>query len=245
MIFTMGKVICIIPARLESSRFPNKILTVINGKKMFLAVYDIAVQSGVFDNVYVASHNHEVLSLCESLNIPNIRTHSNHYCGSSRVFEAAKMIEVDWNIVVNLQADQPFLPMSYLQSVVDGMKSNPVSTIAYLDKKDTDENTVKVILDADNTGVYFSRYPIPYNSGEAKIDRFSHLGLYAYTRDFVHDYQGDFQSNLALSESLEQLDFIYNGYKIDVAIVPHAVPEVNVPEDLLKAENLGLLSVAN
>jgi len=241
----MAKKICIIPARLESSRFPNKILTQINGKKMLVVVYEIAVKSKVFDQVYVATHNHEILDLCESLNIPVIQTHPHHVCGSSRVFEAAKIIEADWNVVVNLQADQPFLPISYIESVIDGMKSNPVSTIAYLDKENTDENTVKVILDSDNAGVYFSRYPIPYNTGEVKTNRFSHLGLYAYTRDFINGYQGDFKSNMAQSEALEQLDFIYNGYKIDVAIVPRAVPEVNVPEDLLKAEKLGLLDVCD
>lgn len=239
----MGKNICIIPARLESSRFPRKIITDINGKEMFLAVYDIAVKSGIFDNVYVATHNDEVLNLCASVSIPCIKTSNNHVCGSSRVFEAAKTIESDWETVVNLQADQPFLPASYLKCVVEGLKSNPISTIAYCSNANIDKNTVKVILDANNSGVYFSRYPIPFNVSNSNIERFSHLGLYAYTRDFVYQYQGDFQSNLALTESLEQLDFIYHGFKIDVVIVPNAVPEVNVPADLLEAEKLGLINI--
>lgn len=237
----MGKIICIIPTRLESARFPNKVLTIINGKYMFLAVYDIAVQSGVFDEVYVATHNEKVISICKSFSIPNIKTSSSHVCGSSRVFEAAKTVDSEWEIVVNLQADQPFLPTTYLKSVVEGLKSNPISTIAYRDNANTDQNTVKVILDADHCGVYFSRYPIPFDVGNTNVERFSHLGLYAYSREFVFSYHGDFQSKLALVESLEQLDFIYNGFKIDVVIVPHAVPEVNAPEDLLEAEKLGLI----
>lgn len=237
----MAKKICIIPARLESSRFPNKILSDINGKKMFVAVYDIAVQSGVFDKVYVATHNQDVLSLCASLGIPSIKTSSNHVCGSSRVFEASKMIDSDWDIVVNLQADQPFLPSSYLKSVIAGLRTNPIATIAYADNLNTSENTVKVILDRDNTAVYFSRYPIPFNIGQESITRHCHLGLYSYKRDFVLNYEGDFQSQLSLNESLEQLDFIFNGYKIDVALVKGSVPEVNVPTDLDEARNLGLL----
>lgn len=237
----MAKSICIIPARLESSRFPNKILTDIDGNKMFVAVYGIAIQSGVFDKVYVATHNIEVLRICEALNIPSIKTKSSHTCGSSRVFEAAKKIDFDWEVVVNLQADQPFLPKSYLKSVLSGLRTNPIATIAYADDANTNEHTVKVILDRNNAGVYFSRHPIPYNVGHKSIMRYCHLGLYAYKRDFVLNYDGDFQSQLALSESLEQLDFIYNGYKIDVELVKGSVPEVNVPEDIDDARNLGFL----
>jgi 3-deoxy-manno-octulosonate cytidylyltransferase (CMP-KDO synthetase) len=236
----MASKICIIPARLESSRFPNKILTDINGKKMFVAVYDIAIESGVFDQVYVATHNKEVLSICESLNIPSIKTNSNHVCGSSRVFEAAKKIDsADWDIVVNLQADQPFLPGSYLKIVINGLRNNSIATIAYSDNLNISENTVKIILDRDKTGVYFSRLPIPYNISKTSITRYCHLGLYAFKREFVLNYKGDFQSQLALSESLEQLDFIYNGYKIDVELVDHAVPEVNTPEDINEAIDSG------
>lgn len=237
----MAKKICIIPARLESSRFPNKILTDVNGKKMFVAVYDIAVHSGVFEDVYVATHNQEVLNLCASLGIPSIKTSSNHVCGSSRVFEAAKMIHSDWDIVVNLQADQPFLPMLYLKKVVEGLRNNPISTIAFKEETSTNEHTVKIILDRDNCGIYFSRYPIPFNVNEHAVIRYCHLGLYAYKRDFIMSYKGNFKSQLALSESLEQLDFIYHGYKIDVALVDRAIPEVNIPDDIVKAQELGFM----
>lgn len=242
MIYKMGEKICIIPARLESSRFPNKILTDINGKKMFVAVYEIAVKSGVFDQVYVATHNSEVLRLCDSLGIPSIETKADHICGSSRVFEAAKKIKSNWDVVVNLQADQPFLPEHYLTAVIQGFKTNPISTIAYVDNSDTNEHTVKVILDKNNNGVYFSRYPIPFQVNKEVTAKYCHLGLYAYKHDFVKNYTGDFQSNLALSESLEQLDFIYNGFRIDVKLVDGAVPEINTQEDIIKAMALGLIS---
>lgn len=209
---------------------------------MFVAVYEIAVKSGVFDKVYVATHNSEVLRLCDSLSIPSIETKADHICGSSRVFEAAKRINFNWDVVVNLQADQPFLPGHYLEAVIKGLRSNPISTIAYSDSSDTNEHTVKVILDKDSNGVYFSRYPIPFQVNEKNIAKHCHLGLYAYKYDFVQNYKGDFQSNLALSESLEQLDFIYNGFRIDVELVESAVPEINTHEDLKKALDLGLIS---
>jgi 3-deoxy-manno-octulosonate cytidylyltransferase (CMP-KDO synthetase) len=237
----MAKAICIIPARLESSRFPNKILTDIQGMPMFERVYHIAQVSGVFSKVFIASPNPEILELCEQRGIAAIATSFDHPCGSSRVFEAARCVQQDWDIVVNLQADQPFLPTSYLKTVVEAVGTNPIATIAYEETGEKDEHTVKVIRNKKGEGVYFSRFPIPYSvPGTSEIVRLCHLGLYAYKKEFAMAYEGDFKSALALQESLEQLDFIHHGYHIDVALVPHSVPEVNVPEDLVLAQKLGL-----
>ena len=238
----MAKAICIIPARLESSRFPNKILTDIQGMPMFERVYHIAQVSGVFSRVFIASPNPEILELCDQRGIAAIATSFDHSCGSSRVFEAAKTIKGDWDIVVNLQADQPFLPASYLKTVVEAVGAHPITTIAYEEAGEKDEHTVKVIRNKKGEGVYFSRHPIPYAvSGTSTKSKLCHLGLYAYKKSFALNYEGDFLSDLAVQESLEQLDFIYHGYAIDVALVPHAVPEVNTPEDLISARNSGLL----
>lgn len=239
---SMAKAICIIPARLESSRFPNKILTDIQGMPMFERVYHIAQVSGVFSRVFVASPNPEILELCDQRGIAAIATSFDHPCGSSRVFEAARSVEEDWDIVVNLQADQPFLPTSYLKTVVDAVGANPIATIAYEESGDKDEHTVKVIRNKKGEGVYFSRHPIPYAvSGTPTKSRLCHLGLYAYKKSFALNYEGDFLSDLTVQESLEQLDFIHHGYAMTVALVPHAVPEVNTPEDLVLARNSGLL----
>lgn len=237
----MAKAICIIPARLESSRFPNKILTDIKGMPMFERVYHIAQVSDVFSRVFIASPNPKILESCDQRGIAAIETSFDHPCGSSRVFEAARNIQEDWDIVVNLQADQPFLPSSYLKTVVEAVEANPIATIAYEEAGEKDEHTVKVIRNKKGEGVYFSRYSIPYAvPGVSEVVRLCHLGLYAFKKDFAMSYKGDFKSELALQESLEQLDFIHNGYKIDVAIVPHSVPEVNIPEDLVLAQKLGL-----
>lgn len=238
----MAKAICIIPARLESSRFPNKILTDIQGMPMFERVYHIAQVSGMFSRVFIASPNPEILELCEQRGIAAIATSFDHPCGSSRVFEAARSVQEDWDIVVNLQADQPFLPTSYLKTVVEAVGANPIATIAYEEAGKKDEHTVKVIRNKKGEGVYFSRFPIPYSVPDtSEVVRLCHLGLYAYKKEFAMAYEGDFKSALALQESLEQLDFIHHGYHIDVALVPHSVPEVNVPEDLVLAQKLGLL----
>lgn len=226
---------------MESSRFPNKILADINGKKMIVVVYELALKSQLFDEIYVATHNTEIKDLCERSNIPCISTSASHPCGSSRVFEAAKSLKSNWDIVVNLQADQPFLPLHYLKAVLAGLEFSDVGTIAYPDRLNESEHTVKVIMDHKSRAVYFSRYPIPFDVTESDLTRYCHLGLYAYKREFVLNYEGDFRSALALAESLEQLDFIYNGNKIGVALVDAAVPEVNVPEDINIAKNLGFL----
>ena len=237
----MAKAICIIPGRLESSRFPNKILTDIQGMPMFERVYHIAQVSGVFSRVFIASPNPEILELCDQREIAAIETSFDHPCGSSRVFEAARNVQEDWDIVVNLQADQPFLPTSYLKTLVEAVGTNPIATIAYEEAGEKDEHTVKVIRNKKGEGVYFSRFSIPYAvPGASEVVRLCHLGLYAFKKDFAMSYKGDFKSELALQESLEQLDFIHNGFKIDVAIVPHSVLEVNIPEDLVLAQKLGL-----
>ena len=237
----MAKAICIIPARLESSRFPNKILIDIQGMPMFERVYHIALVSGVFSKVFIASPNPEILELCEQRGIAAIATSFDHPCGSSRVFEAARSVQQDWDIVVNLQADQPFLPTSYLKTVVEAVGANPIATIAYEEAGEKDEHTVKVIRNKKGEALYFSRFPIPYSvPGASEVVRLCHLGLYAFKKKFAMSYQGDFKSVLALQESLEQLDFIHHGHKIDVAIVPHSVPEINIPEDLVLAQKLGL-----
>lgn len=242
MIFTMTKAICIIPARLESSRFPRKILTSIKGTPMFLHVYERAVDSALFDGVYVATHNAEVIDLCKQSGAAYIETSSSHTCGSSRVFEAAKKLKTEWEVVVNLQADQPFLPESYLASVLKGLRSNHISTIAYRSNDESDENTVKVVLDNNDVGIYFSRCPIPFNVEKGTtMTRICHLGLYAYHRAVVDNYPGNFISPLVQAESLEQLDFIFNGFNIDVEMVDNPIPEVNVPEDIKIAKKLGLL----
>jgi 3-deoxy-manno-octulosonate cytidylyltransferase (CMP-KDO synthetase) len=238
----MAKAICIIPARLESYRFPNKILTDIQGMPMFERVYHIAQVSGVFSRVFIASPNPEILELCDQRGIAAIATSFDHSCGSSRVFEAARSVQEDWDIVVNLQADQPFLPASYLKTVVEAVGAHPITTIAYEEAGEKDEHTVKVIRNKKGEGVYFSRLPIPYSvPGTSEVVRLCHLGLYAYKKSFALNYEGDFLSDLAVQESLEQLDFIHHGYAIDVALVPHAVPEVNTPGDLISARNSGLL----
>lgn len=237
----MPKVICIVPARVESARFPNKIFTPIHGKAMFHRVFEIAQKSGVFDQVYIASHNEAVQQWCTEHDLPFLRTSEDHLCGSSRVFEAARSLDMPWDIVVNLQADQPFLPEAYLQAVVDAFQNNPIATVAYPDSAAKDEHTVKVVLNKHGEGLYFSREAIPHATQGAQIERFCHLGLYAYKRDFVENYLGQFNAPMALSEGLEQLDFLYHGHKIDVGIVPSPVPEVNVPEDLETAKKLGLL----
>jgi 3-deoxy-manno-octulosonate cytidylyltransferase (CMP-KDO synthetase) len=134
------------------------------------------------------------------------------------------------------------LPVSYLKTVVEAIDVNPVATIAYESGEVKDEHTVKVIRNKKGEGVYFSRYPIPYVvHSDSPVKKYCHLGLYAYKREFVFNYEGDFRSDLALQESLEQLDLIYHGYKIDVALVPGAVPEVNTPEDLTEARTAGLM----
>ncbi len=245
-------ILAVIPARYASSRFPGKPLVNINGKSMIMRVYEQALKA--FDNVYVATDDDKIFEHVNSLDGNVIITSTNHNSGTDRCAEALKLISLKQNkkfdIVVNVQGDEPFIEPSQLKLLVSCF-NNIDTQIATLVKKieNADEifdiNKPKVVLNNKMQAIYFSRSPIPFYRNIKETDWlkngifYKHIGLYAYRSDVLNYITKLPKSFLENAESLEQLRWIENGYKISVKITDLETISIDTPEDLEKAKLFG------
>lgn len=220
------KVVCIIPARYASTRFPGKVLVEIDGKSMLQRVYERAKDR--LAEVYVAS-DEKLICSAFSFPPPVILTDKHHFCGTNRCNEAVEKIERPdyyFDIVINLQADMPYIIPNQLIHLLSAF-GDPNVNIATLvihrrTKEPNDPNDVKVVLNKDNDAMYFSRQPISYCK---------HIGVYAYRR---HVLKSIASLPKILFEDLEQNAWLYYGWKIRCVETHFDVVSINVPEDLLK-----------
>ena len=231
------KTIALIPARLESIRFPNKLVQKINGIPIILKTYLSAKETKLFDEVYVVSANDEILNIIEDKGGLTFKSLNNHDSGTDRIAEAAKNIEHD--IVVNLQGDEPFIDKEAIGSLIKsfddpGVKISSLMTNFQNFKEITNPNNVKVIVDNRNDAIYFSRLPIPYSSN--KIGDFNrHIGIYAFTRESLIEFSKLERSKLEIIESLEGLRIIENSKKIRMIMTSFHGISIDTHEDLIKA----------
>ncbi len=244
----------IIPARYASTRFPGKPLADINGKPMIQKVYEQAQQA--LDYVYVATDDKRIEEAVKSFGGKVIMTSPNHQSGTDRIAEAASFIteklKLNFDVVINIQGDEPFIQPEQI-NLLKSCFNNPSTEIATLIKKITnsdeifDPNKVKVVIAKDNRALYFSRSPIPFVRGENQEDWlnknsfFKHIGMYAYRFNALMEVTKLKQSNLELSESLEQLRWLENGYWIQTEITEHESIGIDTPEDLIRVKKMGLL----
>ena len=238
----------IIPARLASTRLPNKPLADIGGKPMVVRVAEQAQKSGA-ETIIVATDHPSIIDACRQHGIKAVLTRKDHQSGTDRIGEvAAKM---DWPpsvAVVNVQGDEPLIDSQLIQKTASLITDTiPVATAAHLLEKVEDifnPNYVKVVLNKDSQAKYFSRAAIPwYRNGYAKSEKhypenqqaYRHIGLYAYRNDFLKTYSSLPVSPIELLESLEQLRILWHGYPIAVQITDTA-PEAGVDtmEDLVR-----------
>ncbi|MES2398789.1 MAG: 3-deoxy-manno-octulosonate cytidylyltransferase [Pseudomonadota bacterium] len=245
----------VIPARLASTRLPNKPLADIGGVPMIVRVAQRAVKSGA-GRVVVATDSPEVAEKCASFSIAAIMTRSDHPSGSDRLAEACNILGLlDEDIVVNVQGDEPLMDPNLIDAVAQLLSDRPdcamstaAHTIATLEDL-LNPNVVKVVLDARQTALYFSRSPIPAGrdfAGKAWWTHDSglpaplrHVGIYAYRAGFLKQFPGLPQAPMERLESLEQLRALWHGYKIAVHITDHAPgPGVDTPEDLERVRKL-------
>lgn len=237
--------IAIVPARYESTRFPGKPLALINNKPMIQWVYENVVDA--VEQVWVATDDNRILDAINKFGGNAIKTLSTHQSGTDRCAEAAlKLIEKDqFDVVINVQGDEPFIKKEQIELLKSCF--NHETEIATLIKKidSTDElfnpNRPKVVTDIDMNALYFSRSPIPFVRNAEKADWlkhhtfWSHIGLYAYKTNVLQQITKLNQSKLELAESLEQLRWIENGFKIKVAETTHQSIGIDTPEDLKSA----------
>lgn len=234
----MPKIIGIIPARYQSSRFPGKPLALIGNKSMIEWTYFHSMKSNVLSDLYVATDDERIHSTVIGFGGKSILTSSEHNSGTDRMIEACQKIG-DADIIVNIQGDEPGISPDLISGVVNLKLQHPdwEMTTAAKELKNPleiqDPNRVKIVFDRQQKALYFSRSIIPSNlKGNSPV--FKHLGIYCYNRESLLSYNKLPYSNLEASESLEQLRGLQAGYRIGVFLYTSSleISSVDVPEDL-------------
>jgi len=239
------KFIGIIPARFASTRFPGKPLADVGGKPMIQRVYEQAQQ--VFEHCYVATDDERIYAAVKNFGGKAVMTAATHQSGTDRCAEAILRIEAELNekfdVVVNIQGDEPFIAPAQLEQLKACFTDNSVQLATLVKKFAKDEdvfspNSPKVVVDKNGYALYFSRSAIPYLRGkeqakwQSSYPFFKHIGLYAYRTDVLQQICKLPQSPLELAESLEQLRWLENGYRIKVALTEFETWAIDTPQDL-------------
>ena len=239
------KFIAIIPARYASTRFPGKPLALLGGKTVIQRVYEQAVT--VLGEAYVATDDERIRQAVEAFGGKVVMTRTDHKSGTDRIEEAATKIGTDADVIINIQGDEPFIQASQIETLIH-LFDDPVTQIGTLGKRfETMEavenpNSPKIACDCHGFALYFSRSVIPYFRGKERstwIEHYpflKHLGIYAYRREVLHEITQLAQTPLELSESLEQLRWLENGYRIRVGITDVETVGIDTPADLERAE---------
>ena len=243
------KFIGIIPARYASTRFPAKPLAMLGGKKVIQRVYEQVC--GVLDEAYVATDDERIETVVKSFGGKVVMTSVNHKSGTDRCYEAYTKVGDGYDVIVNIQGDEPFIQRSQLEAVKTCF-DDETTQIATLVKPFTPENgfdalenvnSPKVVVDKRMNALYFSRSIIPFMRNKDKNEWLSghtyykHIGLYAYRASVLKEITSLPQSSLELAESLEQLRWLENGYKIKVGLTNVETIGIDTPADLERAEN--------
>jgi len=232
------KILAVIPARFSSTRFAAKVLAKDTGKFLIQHTYEQACLAKLPEKVIIATDDEKVVAAADSFGAECVLTSVEHKSGTDRIAEAVAELDVD--IVVNLQADEPEIDPDNIDYLAQLLIDNPDYPMATLSaefqnaEQVADPNIVKVITDSNNGAIYFSRLPIPYDrdqSGVGDIGQyFRHLGIYAYRKEFLLKITKLPQTPLEKIEKLEQLRAIENGYKILVGKVEHTCDGIDTPE---------------
>ena len=228
----------IIPARLSSSRLPNKVLAKIGNKPMIIWCAEVASK---VDDVAIATDSPDVVNICKKYDFNAILTNKNHKSGSDRIKEASDILGLDKNdIVINMQGDEPFLEPEILQAVKNELLKNKkefnmVSCYKEISELDAeDPNLVKVVIDKNANALYFSRSKIPYNRDNVSHTYKGHIGIYGFDKKSL-DIFVSLKGHLEHIEKLEQLRVIENGYKIKMIKVKTKSFGIDTKDDLQKA----------
>jgi 3-deoxy-manno-octulosonate cytidylyltransferase (CMP-KDO synthetase) len=236
------KTIGVIPARLASVRFPAKVLAKIDGKPLIRHVWEKACLCKELDAVLIACDHQDVYQSARDFKAQVVMTDPHHASGSDRIAEAIKDLDVD--IAVNIQGDEPFIDPRTIDALAVLLKQDPKASMGTVIKAITNQedaanpNVVKCVIDARGYALYFSRSPIPYYRNQApdQMKRYKHLGLYAYRKDFLMQYKDWPKGILESAEELEQLRVLEHGFKIKTTLTDYESIAVDTPQDLQKAQ---------
>lgn len=235
----------IIPARYASTRFPGKPLALLGNKPVIQHVYEQA--TSVLNEVWVATDDDRIREAVEKFGGRVVMTRADHKSGTDRIEEAAEKTGTQADVVINIQGDEPFVQPSQIKTLMQ-LFDNADTQIGTLGKHFEDieavnnPNSPKIVTDKQGFALYFSRSVIPYIRGAQDNEWLSHfpflkhLGLYAYRREVLHEITQLPQSSLEIAESLEQLRWLENGYRIRVGLTDVETVGIDTPEDLQRAE---------
>ncbi len=229
----------IIPARYASTRFPGKALAPLKGKPIIQHVYERSSGSRLASEIMVATDSEEIFNAVSSFGGRAVMTSSEHASGTDRAAEVAASLGYD--IIVNVQGDEPLIRAEMIDSVVELLEDERASlgTLA----RQTDDpleiqnpNVVKVVVDGEGFALYFSRAPIPYRKREGTVPSYQHIGIYSYRREALMRLAGAEPTGLESAEGLEQLRALEHGMRIKVGVTEYKSIGVDTPEDLEKVE---------
>ncbi len=236
------KIISMIPARYQASRFPAKLLKDLSGEPVILRTYKAAVQTRLFDEVYVVTDSTTIYTLIEENGGKAIMSREEHESGSDRIAEAVATLDVD--VVVNVQGDEPFIDKESLEKLILVFRQDSAMEIdlASLMTPITDwedisnPNTVKVVVDDRNFALYFSRSPIPFpRNKEVNIPYYKHKGVYAFRKKALLDFRQLPILALEAAEKIEAIRFLEYGKRIKMVETSVTGIEIDTPEDLERA----------
>ena len=239
------KFTAIIPARYASTRFPGKPLAVLGGKTVIQRVYEQV--SSVLNEVYVATDDERIFACVNSFGGKAVMTRADHQSGTDRIQEATEKTNTQADVIINVQGDEPFIQPSQIQTLMQ-LFDDPSTQIGTLGKyfenieAVENPNSPKIVMDNRGFALYFSRSVIPYIRGKERQNWFGeypflkHLGVYAYRREVLAEVTKLPQSSLEKAESLEQLRWLQNGYRIRVGLTDVETVGIDTPEDLQRAE---------
>lgn len=239
------KFIGIIPARYASTRFPGKPLALLGGKPVIQHVYEKVAT--MLEAAYVATDDERIYDVVKAFGGQVVMTRTDHKSGTDRIEEAIEKIGGEWDVVVNVQGDEPFVAKSQLDTICHCF-DDPTTQIATLGKPFEsmeavqNPNSPKIVVDNMGFAMYFSRSVIPYVRGKEMSSWLTHypflkhLGIYAYRKDVLRQVTQLPQSSLEIAESLEQLRWLQNGFKIKVGTTDVETVGIDTPQDLERAE---------
>jgi len=239
------KIIAVIPARYEASRFPGKLMKDLCGKSVILRTYEAAVATGLFEQVIVATDSVIIHNEIISNNGKAVMSEKEHDCGSDRIAAAVEHLDAD--IVINVQGDEPFTNKEDLEQLINVFKNDHDQEIALAslmhelrDLEDIENpNNVKVITDQSSNAIYFSRSPIPFNRAvDVEIPSYKHVGIYAFRKNALLEFYRSAATPLERKEKIECLRYLEHGKKIKMVVTEHLSIGIDAPQDLEEARKL-------
>ena len=239
------KIISMIPARYSATRFPGKLMQDLGGKTVILRTYEATVATHLFDDVFVVTDSAIIYDEIVNNGGKAIMSKKEHDCGSDRIAEAVGDLDID--IVINVQGDEPFTDKESLVKLIEVFKNDTnkevdlASLMVHITNEDeiNNPNTVKVVIDQSDFALYFSRSPIPYpRDKKVDVKYYKHKGVYAFRKQAILDFYRLPMLSLEASEKLEQLRYLEYGKRIKMVETDVQGIEIDTPEDLERAKKI-------